>query len=280
MLFRYIASGMEMGVVVHQAEQNQNWLPKINYEVPWITFVYTASYQYKYVGTCENNNSQEYRAVSRCLQSCILIMRCHNALKEVAELQQMESLHLRHGYLLYVIWRSQFGRLLLNCKGCGVRSSGKNDGAFEGDIFSFFRRGMHCENGLVQLMLLYYIIYKVLHSGEGPIHGRYSLGYWMGYYISNDCCNKGVHLNRHQWYTKNRTGDALVVLAYIQKDWEKEFSSTSLSRQMVSGVLAGDAPMYYVVSPKDVVIAKPSDAEDLISLASSTRESGGSIGCG
>ncbi|KAK6144309.1 hypothetical protein DH2020_021129 [Rehmannia glutinosa] len=63
-------------------------------------------------------------------------------------------------------------------------------------------------------------------------------------------------------------GDSLVVLAYIP--WKKTERRTSvvlfLHASYAGGQwAAGDEPLYYIVSPKDVVIAKPRDTEDHIS---------------
>uniref|UniRef100_A0A162A733 Vacuolar protein sorting-associated protein 41 homolog n=1 Tax=Daucus carota subsp. sativus TaxID=79200 RepID=A0A162A733_DAUCS len=52
-------------------------------------------------------------------------------------------------------------------------------------------------------------------------------------------------------------GENLVVLAYIPEEDGNSYTGGQWA--------AGDEPFYYIVSPKDVIIAKPRDAEDHIS---------------
>ncbi|XP_075513089.1 LOW QUALITY PROTEIN: vacuolar protein sorting-associated protein 41 homolog [Primulina tabacum] len=69
------------------------------------------------------------------------------------------------------------------------------------------------------------------------------------------------------WTNDELATDALPVLGfehYKAKDYSLAHSPFSGSSYAGGQWAAGDEPLYYIVSPKDVVIAKPRDAEDHI----------------
>ncbi|KAH9700264.1 vacuolar protein sorting-associated protein 41-like [Citrus sinensis] len=69
------------------------------------------------------------------------------------------------------------------------------------------------------------------------------------------------------WNNDELTTDALPVLGfehYKAKDYSLAHAPFSGSSYAGGQWAAGDEPLYYIVSPKDVVIAKPRDAEDHI----------------
>ncbi|XP_028075508.1 vacuolar protein sorting-associated protein 41 homolog isoform X1 [Camellia sinensis] len=70
------------------------------------------------------------------------------------------------------------------------------------------------------------------------------------------------------WNNDELATDALPVHGfehYKAKDYALAHAPFSGSSYAGGQWAAGDEPLYYIVSPKDVVIAKPRDAEDHIS---------------
>ncbi|RYR63978.1 hypothetical protein Ahy_A03g010145 isoform B [Arachis hypogaea] len=142
---------------------------------------------------------------------------------------------------------------------------------------------------------------QVLHSGEGPIHAvkwRTSLVAWAnntGVKVYDTANNQRVtfierprdsprpelllpHLvwqgNAQRpevrivtWNNDELSTDALPVHGfehYKPKDYSLAHAPFSGSSNAGGQWAAGDEPLYYIVSPKDVVIAKPRDTEDHI----------------
>uniref|UniRef100_A0A803QMQ5 Vps41 beta-propeller domain-containing protein n=1 Tax=Cannabis sativa TaxID=3483 RepID=A0A803QMQ5_CANSA len=142
---------------------------------------------------------------------------------------------------------------------------------------------------------------QVLHSGEGPIHAvkwRASLIAWANdagvkvYDAANDQRITFIERPRGSprpevllphlvwqgnaqrpevrivsWINDELSTDALPVLGfehYKAKDYSLAHAPFSGSSYAGGQWAAGDEPLYYIVSPKDVVIAKPRDAEDHI----------------
>ncbi|KAK9279527.1 hypothetical protein L1049_013206 [Liquidambar formosana] len=140
---------------------------------------------------------------------------------------------------------------------------------------------------------------QVLHSDEGPIHAvkwRTSLIAWANdagvkvYDTANDqpyipgeedgekefnstIPSRQGNAQRPEvrivtWTNDDLATDALPVHGfehYKAKDYSLAHAPFSGSCYAGGQWAAGDEPLYYIVSPKDVVIAKPRDAEDHIS---------------